>query len=96
MGAKSSNQGLQGYKVNGLIFPSVMSFYILKAIDNNCYNIVENEPSGYFNNVPTIKVIETYPAACEELEGLFLNAVECLMFEGEERSRTLQSCYSVL
>lgn len=79
MGAKSSNQDLQGYKVNGLIFQPVMSFYILKAIDNNFYNIVENEPSGYFNNFPRIKVIEIYS------DGLFLNAAECLMFEGEER-----------
>ena len=40
----------------------------------------------YFDNIPKIKVIETYPDACEELDGLFRNATGCLMYEDEETS----------
>ena len=51
MGVKSAKQNEQGYKVNGLIFPSIVTFYTLKAIENNFYDIVKNEPSNYFDDI---------------------------------------------
>ena len=93
MGFKSA---IQGYKVNGLTFPSKEDFYKLKHIDEICHELInlgkdynnswEIDPSDYFNNLPKVKVIETYPYASEELEGLFENATECLMFEDNETS----------
>ena len=90
----------QGYKVNGLTFPSKEDFYKLKHTDEIFHELInlgkdynkrsKIEPSDYFNNLPKVKVIETYPDACEELEGLFVNAAECLMFEDEETS-----CYHI-
>lgn len=47
MGVKLVTKELQGYRINGLIFP-VVTFYMLKVIDNNFYNIVENVSSNYF------------------------------------------------
>ena len=62
MGVKLVTKELQGYRINGLIFP-VVTFYMLKVIDNNFYNIVENVSSNYFKNIAKVKVIELYPRA---------------------------------
>lgn len=60
MGVKSAKQNNQGYRIKGLIFPNVVDFYMLRAIGNNFYNIVEKEGSDYFDNFPKVKVIEVY------------------------------------
>lgn len=90
MGVKSASQNKnkqsQGYKVNGLRFPSIETFCKLMAIDYNFESIVENASSDYFDNIPKIKVIETYTDACEELDGLLRNATGCLMYEDEKTS----------
>lgn len=68
------------------MFPSIENFCKLMTIDYNFQSIVENASSDYFDNIPKIKVTETYPDACEELDGLFRNATGCLMYEDEETS----------
>ena len=89
MGVKSAMQNKQSqcYKVNGLIFPSKEDYYKLKHNDEifkelinvgkDYNNRCKIDPSDYFNNMPKVKVIETYPDICEELEGLFVNGTEC-------------------
>lgn len=108
MGVKSANQG---YKVNGLIFPSQFEFDCLNHIDETFRELIfiggdtytKVDPLDYLNKemqndkgirmlfgfksknyldiARKIKVIETYPDAREEIDGLFGNAKTCLMFE---------------
>lgn len=93
MEVKLVKQNNQGYRINGLIFPSVVTFYILKIIDNNFCNIDKDELINFFSNAPKIILIEAYPDACEELEGLFLNAAECLMYENKKTSTYHKELY---
>ena len=42
---------------------------------------------NFFSDASKIKLIEVYPDACEEFEGLFLNIAECLMY-GDKKTST--------
>ena len=88
MGFKSSSQRNKNqYKVDGLIFPSEESYRKLKDIDDNVDNILsslnkkEEELKAFFDKIEPIEVIETYPDAMEEANGLFPNVTELLCFE---------------
>lgn len=59
---KNADQS-QKDEVNGLLFPSEQIFEMFKNLDEAFEFIVENEPSDYFDNMPEIQVIETYPDA---------------------------------
>ena len=91
MGFKSTNNLLKNtckpFKINGLIFDSEEDFKMLKNIDLNINQIVKSVDDGntdikdVFNNIKTIRVEETYPDAREELDGLFINAIDLLSYE---------------
>ena len=93
MGVKSAKQG---YKVNGLTFPSKETFQKLMDIDEIFKNLTDKydgcniksnaDPRNSFHIMTKVIVIETYPDACEELDGLFVNATICLTFEDEDTS----------
>ena len=51
----TQNRQSQGYKVNGVIFPSKETFNKLKNIDFIFYVIVQNALSHYFVDMPKIK-----------------------------------------
>ena len=68
-------------------------FKELRNVGKDYNNRCKIDPSDYFDNMPKVKVIETYPDACEELEGLFANATECLMYEDEETSNYQTKLY---
>lgn len=89
----TQNQQSQGYKVNGLIFPSKETFNKLKNIDFIFYVIVENVFTHYFDEMLKIKAIETYSDASEELDGLLPNATWCLMYKDEETSDFREELY---
>ena len=86
MGFKSSSQRNNNqYKVDGLIFPSEEIYRKLKDIDDNVDNILSNldkkELKAFFDKIEPIEVIETYPDAMEETDGLFSNITYLLCFE---------------
>ena len=90
MGFKSKNNQsniCKGFKVGGLIFDSEEDYKILKNIDININQTVRLVKDGFidlnnvFNNIKTINVEETYPDAREELDNLFKNATELLIYE---------------
>lgn len=56
-------------------------FKELRNVGKDYNNRCKIDPSDYFDNMPKVKVIENYPDACEELEGLFANATECLIMK---------------
>ena len=91
MGFKSLSQRRNTqYKVGGLIFPSKDRYVDLKGIDSGVDIILsdlnndEEELQEFFDKIRTIEVIETYPDAREEMNGLFLNITRLLCFEGVE------------
>ena len=87
MGFKSSSQRNNNqYKVDGLIFPSEESYRKLKDIDDNVDNILSNldnkeELKAFFDKIEPIEVIETYPDAMDDANGLFSNITYLLCFE---------------
>ena len=90
MGFKSSSQRNDNqHKVGGLIFPSEESYREFKKIDYNVDNILSNlddreELKEFFDKIEPIEVIETYPDANEETDGLFSNVTYLLSFEESE------------
>ena len=90
MGFKSSSQrNITQYKVGGLIFPSEESYRELKKMDDNVDNILSNldnkeKLQEFFDKIEPIEVIETYPDAMEEANGLFSNITYLLCFEDSE------------
>ena len=91
MGFKSLAQSKNTqYKVDGLIFPSKERYQDLKGIDIGVDIILsdldnEEELQAFFDKIKPIEVIETYPDAREEMDGLFRNITQLLCLEGNER-----------
>ena len=91
MGFKSKNNQsniCKRFRVRGLIFDSEEDYQILKDIDSNINQTVKlvNDKiidlKDVFNNVKTFNVEESYFNTREELDILFKNATELLMYEG--------------
>ena len=99
MGFKSTLSGdITPFKVGGLIFPSKYRYEDLKGIDSGVEIILSdfNEEKyfqDFFNKISSIKVIETYPEAREEMDGLFPNITKFLCYEFHGTSNYLQKCY---
>ena len=91
MGFKSLAQSKNTqYKVDGLIFPSKERYEDLKGIDIGVDIILsdldnQEELKAFLNKINPIEVIETYPDASEEMDGLFPNITQLLCLEGNER-----------
>ena len=91
MGFKSlSQRNNTQYKVDGLIFPSKERYQDLKGIDIGVDIILSDfdnkeELQAFFDKIKPIEVIETYPDASEETDGLFPNITQLLCLEGNER-----------
>ena len=91
MGFKTLSQSkTRQYKVGGLIFPSKERYEDFKGIDLDNEIILsdlvnEEELQEFFDRINPIEVIETYPDAREETDGLFPNITQLLCFEGIER-----------
>ena len=91
MGFKSLAQSKNTqYKVDGLIFPSKERYQDLKGIDIGVDIILsdldnEEELQAFFDKIKPIEVIETYPNAREEMDGLFRNITQLICLEGNER-----------
>ena len=76
------------FKVGGLVFDSEDDYQLFKDIDRNITQTVKSVEDGsidlkeFFNKVKRINVEESYSNASEELEGLFMNAIKLLCYEG--------------
>ena len=85
MGFKSTLTGdITPFKVGGLIFPSKYRYEDMKGIDTGAKIILsdlndEKDLQDFFNKIRVIKVIETYPEAREEMDGLFPNITGFLL-----------------
>ena len=85
---KNQSNICKPFKIKGLIFDSEEDYNILKNIDNNIEHVVRLVKNGsidlteVFKNIKKINVKECYYEAREELDGLFKNATELLMYEG--------------
>ena len=99
MGFKSTLSGdITPFKVGGLIFPSKYPYEDLKRIDDDAENIIsdfndEKDIQDFVNKINPIKVIETYPEAREEMDGLFSNITGFLCYEFYGTSNYLKKCY---
>ena len=99
MGFKSTLPGdITPYKVGGLIFPSKHRYEDLKGIDSGVEIILsdyndEKDLQYFFNKIRPIKVIETYPEAREEMDGLFPNITGFLCYEFYGTSNSLEKRY---
>ena len=85
------------YKVGGLIFPSKSRFEEFEEIDRGCKKIIldfnyEKYLQDFFNKIRPIKVIESYPYAREELDGLFPNILGLLTYELYGTRNTREKC----
>ena len=86
--SKSKQININNFKIGGLIFDSKEDYLIYKNIDKNINQTVKLVKDGsielkdVFKDVKTINVKECYYEACEELDGLFINATELLCYEG--------------
>ena len=99
MGYKSTLPGvITPYKVGGLIFSSKHFYEDLKGIDVDAENIIldfndEKDIQYFVNQISPIKVIETYPEAREEMDGLFPNITGFLCYEFYGTSNSLKKRY---
>ena len=99
MGFKSTLPGdITPFKVGGLIFPSKYCYEDLKGIDTGAKIILsdlndEKDLQDFFNKIRPIKVIETYPEAREEIDGLFPNITGFLCYEIYGTSNIREKCY---
>ena len=99
MGFKKTLPGdITPYKVGGLIFPSKYRYEDLKGIDSGAEIILSNindeeDLQEFFNKIRPIEVIETYPEAREEMDGLFRNITRFLCYEFYGRSNLLKKSY---
>ena len=77
----------KSFKLGGLIFDSEEDYKSLKRVDNNIFNIVKlvknssADLENIFNNIKSINVIETYPDAYDEIDGIYTNATGLLIYE---------------
>ena len=99
MGFKSTLTGdITPFKVGGLIFTSKYRYEDMKGIDTGAKIIIsdfndEKDLQDFFNKIRPIKVIETYPEAREEMDGLFPNITGFLCYEFYGTSNYLEKCY---
>ena len=99
MGFKKTLPGdITPYKVGGLIFPSKYRYEDLKGIDSGAEIILsdindEEDLQEFSNNIRPIKVVETYPEAREEMNGLFPNITGFLCYEFYGTSNSLEKRY---
>ena len=99
MGFKSTLPGdITSFKVGGLIFSSKYCYEDMKGIDVDAENIIsdfndEKDIQDFFNQIRPIKVIETYPKAIEEMDGLFPNITGFLGYEFYGTSNFREKCY---
>ena len=100
MGFETLSQRMnKPYKVGGLIFPSKYLYEDLKGIDSDVDIILsdlcndEEDLQEFFNKIRPIEVIETYPEAREEMDGLFRNITQLLSYEFYLRSNFLKKSY---
>ena len=99
MGFETLSQGMnKPYKVGGLIFPSKYCYEDFKGIDSGVDIILsdindEEDLQEFFNKIRPIEVIETYPEAREEMDGLFRNITQLLSYEFYGRSNLLKKSY---
>ena len=98
MGFKKTLPGdITPYKVGGLIFPSKYRYEDLKGIDSGVdiilSDINEEDLQEFFDKIRPIEVIETYPEAREEMDGLFRNITQLLSYEFYGRSNLLKKSY---
>ena len=77
----------KSFKLGGLIFDREKDYKGLKRVDNNIFNIVKlvknssADLENIFNNINSINVIETYPDAYDEIDGIYPNATSLLIYE---------------
>ena len=82
----------KSFKLGGLIFDSEENYKSLKRVDENIFNIlklVKNSSAdldNIFNNIKPINVIETYPDAYDEIDGIYTNTTSLLIYENEPSS----------
>ena len=100
MGFKSTTQiRTSPYKVGGLIFPSKDRYDDLKGINSGVEVIISHlgddgeDLQEFFDKIRPIEVIETYPDAREEMDGLFPNITQLLCYEFYGRSNILKKSY---
>ena len=100
MGFKSATQIRNTpYKVGGIVFPSKYRYEDLKGIDTGVDIILsylgddEEDLQVFFDKIKPIEVIETYPEAREEMDGLFRNITQLLSYEFYGRSNLLKKSY---
>ena len=91
MRVKSATQrNITPYKVGGLIFPSQDRYVDLKGIDSDVDIILsdlDNDPGeilAFLDKIKPIEVIETYPGARKEMDGLFPNLTRLDRLEGDK------------
>ena len=100
MGFKSATQIRNTpYKVGGIIFPSRNRYEDLKGIDTGVDIILshlgddEEDLEVFFDKIRPIEVIEKYPEAREEMDGLFPNITKMLCYEFYGTSNKLKKNY---
>ena len=99
MGFKSATQIRNTpYKVGGFIFPSKDRYEELKGLDIGVDNILsglddDEDLQEFFDQIRPIEVIETYPDAREEMDGLFPNITKMLCYEFYGTSNKLKKVY---
>ena len=84
MGIKSSQRNNTLYKVGGLIFPNKDRYVEFEGIDDGADILIshlrnEDNIKEFFDRINPIEVIETYPDAREEMDGLFSNITRYLL-----------------
>ena len=89
MKIKTLSQGSNTpYKVGGLIFPSKDRYVDLKGIDSGVDIILDytdiDEVCSFLDKIKPVEVIETYPGARKEIDGLFQNLTRLNNLGGDE------------
>ena len=84
MAFKSLSQNDKQFKVGGLIFPTANLYKLFRDLDKEISDIIFSlydrkmtfdEVQEFFDIIPPTDVIETYPDAGEEMDGLFHNSI---------------------
>ena len=90
MGFKSKNNQsniCKRFRVGGLTFDSEEDYLNFKRLDEKIKQVVQSVKDGsidlkdYFDNIKSINIEENYPDAREELDGLFKNATDLIIYK---------------
>ena len=90
MGFKSKNNQsniCKRFRVRGLTFDSEEDYLNFKRLDEKIKQVVQSVKDGsidlkdYFDNIKSINIEENYPDAREELDGLFKNATDLIIYK---------------